>query len=118
MAIQSETASDATQRVFAHHLAAFGDGIDAVLSDYTEQSVLLTPDATYRGLQQIREFFDAFLKGASPEFWAAFSLGTQVIEGEVAYMTWSAGPFMPLATDTLLIRGGRIQVQTFTPFPS
>ncbi|NYZ11995.1 nuclear transport factor 2 family protein [Azospirillum sp. RWY-5-1] len=118
MATPTETASEATQRVFGHHLGAFSDGIDAILSDYTEQSVLLTPDATYRGLQQIRDFFDAFLKAASPEFWSAFKLGTHVIEGEVAYMTWSAGSFMPLATDTLLVRGGRIQVQTFTPFRS
>lgn len=117
MAAQSaNVAGEATQRVFAHHLGAFGDGIEAILSDYTEGSVVVTPEASYRGLEQIRGFFDAFLKSASQEFWDAFRLGTQAVEGEVAYMTWSAGPFMRLATDTLLVRDGKILVQTFTPF--
>jgi len=116
-ATQAATVIDeATQRVFAHHLGSFSEGIDSIVSDYTEQSVLLTPDATYRGLEQIRDFFDGFLKSASQEFWDAFKIGTQGIEGEIAYMTWSAEPFVPLATDTLLVRNGKILVQTFTPF--
>lgn len=116
MSTQTAAVEDATLRVFAHHLGAFSDGIEAVLSDYTEQSVLLTPDDTYRGLQRIRDFFKAFLDGASPEFWDAFKLGIQAVEGEIAYLTWSAAPFVPMATDTLLVRDGKILVQTFTPF--
>ena len=116
MSTQTAAVEDATLRGFAHHLGAFSDGIEAVLSDYTERSVLLTPAATHRGLQSIREFFEAFLKGASPEFWDAFKLGTQAVEGDIAYLTWSADPFVPMATDTLLVRDSKILVQTFTPF--
>jgi len=29
---------------------------------------------------------------------------------------WSAAPTVPKATDTLLVRDGKIVVQTFTPF--
>jgi hypothetical protein len=112
----TDNIGSATQRVFAHHLGSFSEGIDSILSDYTEHSVLVTPDATYRGLQQIREFFDTFLKSASQEFWDAFKIGTQGIEGEIAYLTWSATPFVTLATDTFLVRNGKILVQTFTPF--
>jgi hypothetical protein len=42
----------------------------------------------------------------------------QAIEGEIAYLTWSAEPFVRLATDTLLVRDGKIVAQTFTPFPN
>lgn len=116
MSTQKAAVEDATLRVFAHHLGAFSEGIEAILSDYTEQSVLLTPDATHRGLQPIRDFFQAFLDGATQEFWDAFRLGTQAVEGDIAYLTWSADPFVPMATDTLLVRDGKILVQTFTPF--
>jgi hypothetical protein len=111
------TAADRTTKdVFEHHLGSFGEGLDSILSDYEEGSVLLTPDATYRGLREIRGFFDAFLKSATPEFWGAFKIGTQAVDGEVAYLTWSSKPAVPLATDTLLVRNGKILVQTFTPF--
>lgn len=105
-----------TNDVFEHHLASFGEGLDSILSDYEEASVLLTPDATYRGLQEIRAFFDAFLKTATPEFWNAFKIGARSVDGEIAYLTWSSRPTVPLATDTLLIKSGKIKVQTFTPF--
>jgi hypothetical protein len=32
----------------------------------------------------------------------------------VAYLVWEARPFITMATDTLLVRDGRIHVQTFT----
>jgi hypothetical protein len=107
-----------TRNVFEHHLASFGEGLDSILSDYEEASALLTPDAEYRGLDEIRGFFDAFLKNASPEFWSSFKIRTQTVNGDIAYLTWSSEPAVPLATDTLLIRGGKILVQTFTAFRS
>ncbi|WP_267884222.1 hypothetical protein [Paracidovorax citrulli] len=36
--------------------------------------------------------------------------------GEVAYLVWEAKPFVPMATDTLYVRDGKIAVQTFTAF--
>jgi len=111
-------AQDATEpkAVFDHHLGAFAQGIDAVLMDYTEASVLVTPDRAYRGLAEIRGFFQAFLAGATPEFWQAFTIRTQSVDGAIAYLVWAAPPAVPMATDTLYIRDGKIAVQTFTPF--
>ena len=120
MSTSAQSATDSvgstTQQVFAHHLKSFSEGIDSILSDYTEQSVLVTPDARYHGIQQIRGFFDAFLKSTSLEFWEAFKIEAQAVEREIAYLVWSAAPFVTLATDTLLVRSGKILVQTFTPF--
>jgi hypothetical protein len=107
-----------TKYVFEHHLTSFSEGIDSILSDYEEASVLLTPYAEYRGLNEIRSFFDAFLKNATPEFWSSFKIASQTVEGDIAYLTWSSRPAVPLATDTFLIRDGKILVQTFTLFRS
>lgn len=105
-----------TQAVFEHHLGAFAQGIDAILSDYSDSSIVVTPDKTYRGLAEIRGFFQAFLAGATPAFWQSFRIETRQVDGDVAYLVWSAAPTMPKATDTLLVRDGKIAVQTFTPF--
>lgn len=102
--------------VLANHIRAFAIGLDAILADYNESSILVTPDKTYKGLKDIGAFFGSFLEAATPEFWGAFQLHANVVESGVGYITWSSAPSMPLATDTLVVRDGRIAVQTFTPF--
>ena len=113
----SSVAARSTPQVLNSHLGAFAQGLDAILADYAEASVLITPERVYRGLAEISGFFQAFLGGATPAFWASFQLHAQVVEADVAYITWSARPAVPLATDTLVVRDGRIAVQTFTAMP-
>jgi hypothetical protein len=46
----------------------------------------------------------------------SLNLAKQVVEGEVAYILWSGhSPFYnaPFATDTFVIRNGKIVAQTF-----
>lgn len=102
-----------TQATLAHHLESFGEGIDAVMSDYSEESVLFTPDGPVRGLSGIRAFFDAFLTNSPPELLQAITLVRQDVDGEIAYILWKAEPFIPLAADTFVIRDGKILVQSF-----
>ena len=104
----------ATQAVLEHHLGAFAKGLDEILKDYSASSVILTHDKRYRGVAEIRGFFDGFLKSVKPGFWEAFKISAQAIDGDVAYLVWEARPFVNLATDTLVVRGGKIAVQTFT----
>lgn len=106
-----------TADVFAHHLGAFAEGIDAILADYGEDSVLIMHDRAFRGRDEIRAFFQAFLDGATPQFWKAFTLLAKCVHGEVAYFTWRSEPTVTLATDTLVVRGGKIAVHTFTSYP-
>jgi hypothetical protein len=106
----------ATEIVFNHHLAAFAKGLNEVMADYTNASVVVTPDATHTGLSEIGKFFQGFLATATPEFWAAFKVVSSSVHGDVAYLVWSSVPAVALATDTLLVREGKILVQTFTPF--
>ena len=105
--------SQQTEATLAHHLQAIGEGVDAIMTDYTEDSVLLTPNGPLRGLEAIAGFFTAMIAGLPPGFMEAFSLDRQDVEGEIAYIVWSAGDLAPLGTDTFVIRDGKIMIQTF-----
>jgi hypothetical protein len=105
-----------TEGTLARHLAAFAQGPDAIMRDYTEGSVLITPDGVLRGVAGIRPFFERFLADSPPELLAAMSIMQQEMHGEIAYITWKAEPFIPLATDTFLIRDDKIVTQTFAAF--
>ena len=89
-----------TEATLARHLQAFAGSVDTIMSDYAESSVLFTPDGPLMGLDQIRGFFEAFKANSPPELIPALTLLRQDIRGEIAYITWKADPFIPLATDT------------------
>ena len=40
-----------TEATLDHHLQALNEGVDAIPSDYTEQSVFFTPEGPLRGLE-------------------------------------------------------------------
>jgi len=105
-----------TQTTFEHHLQAFAEGVDAIMRDYTDASVILTPDGPLRGTEAVRSFFHNFLTNSPPELLRAMTLVHHAVEGEIAYVVWKAGPFIPMAADTFLIRGDKILVQTVTLF--
>ncbi|RZL68730.1 MAG: nuclear transport factor 2 family protein [Variovorax sp.] len=107
-------ATRTTKAVLDHHLGAFAKGLDELMKDYSAASVILTHDKQYRGLAEIRGFFDAFLKSVKPGFWEAFKINAQAINADVAYIVWEAKAFVNIATDTLVVRRGKIAVQTFT----
>ena len=113
-AAAGELAFSATQKVLEHHLGAFAKGLDELMRDYSAASVILTHDKQYRGVAEIRGFFDGFLKSVQPGFWEAFKINAQAIDRDVAYLVWEARPFVNIATDTLVVRRGKIVVQTFT----
>ena len=100
-----------------HHLEALvAQDIDGIISDYTEESVLLTPDGAIRGTSALRDFFTDTLK-AMPGLVDAIALSRQEIEGDIAYIVWAAPGFVALGTDTFLVRDGKIAVQTFAAQP-
>ncbi|RYF37059.1 MAG: nuclear transport factor 2 family protein [Comamonadaceae bacterium] len=114
MSSEALAAGATTATVLQHHLGAFAKGLDELMRDYAASSVILTHDKHYRGLAQISGFFDGFLKSIKPGFWEAFKITAQSIDRDVAYLVWEAKPFVNIATDTLVVRGGKIAVQTFT----
>jgi ketosteroid isomerase-like protein len=102
-----------TEATVTRHLQAIPQGIDALLADYTEASVFYTPDGPLHGLAAIRGFFEGFLASSPPELVQAFTVTRLDVHGETAYLLWKAEPFIPLATDTFLVRDGKILVQSF-----
>lgn len=115
MTIVDDTLS--TQKIWAHHRSAFiAKDIDALMEDYVEDSLVATFDKTYRGLHEIRMFFEMFFKMTSPDFWGVFKTQTRVIEGPIAYLVWEAKPFVSMGTDTFVIKNDKISAQTITMF--
>ena len=106
--------SATTETVLRNHLQAARVGVDAVMQDYTGDAVLITHDASYRGAAEIRGFFTAFLDGVPGTFFDAFKMQRQEVAGEVGYILWEAKPWIARATDTFVVRNGKIVLQTFT----
>lgn len=105
-----------TKEVLEHHWVAFKENdLEAVMADYTEESILITPDSTYKGIDAIRENFKrAFV--AFPREQDPLQLNQTVIEEDVAYIIWQANTSdsdLSFATDTFIIRDGKIIRQTY-----
>jgi ketosteroid isomerase-like protein len=107
-----KTLSTMTQAVLDHHLSAFAVGLDEIMKDYTDESVLIAQDQTVRGLAGIRSFFEDFIAGFTAEAWESFAVTKSEVVGDIAYITWKAPPLASLGTDTFLVRDGKIAVQT------
>ena len=106
-----------TEEVLNHHLSAFGDGdLEGILSDYGEDSLLMTPQEVLRGRGQMKPVFEALLtEFAKPG--ASFAMHRQTVEGEIAFIVWSAETadnVYELGTDTFVVRDGKIVAQSFT----
>lgn len=105
-----------TKDVLDHHIKCFGEGdLEGILSDYAPGAVLFTPDGPLRGADAIRPLFQAmFAEFAKPG--AAFSMKHRSVEGDYAYVLWTAETadnMYELGTDTLVVRDGKIEAQSF-----
>ncbi|MFN8450734.1 MAG: hypothetical protein U0521_19660 [Anaerolineae bacterium] len=79
-----------TEAVFVHHLQVLMTGnVDNILSDYTEDPIVF-PCSMFRGLDQICGFFTFALSILTPEAMANFKVIQQSVDGEFAYICWSA----------------------------
>ena len=107
-------AEASAEAVLQNHLRAARIGVEAVMQDYTDRSVLITRDATYRGLAEIRGFFTALFEQLPAGFFDALQMNHREIVGEVAYILWERKPQIAQATDTFVVRDGKILAQTFT----
>ncbi|MGY1633338.1 nuclear transport factor 2 family protein [Geodermatophilus sp. SYSU D01186] len=100
------------QEIFADHVAAIGAGdVDAIVADYAEDAVVITPDGVTRGRDGIRQVFTTLL-GEIPD--ARWDVPTQVFEGDVLFIEWTAVAEKARAegVDTFVFSGDSIQVQT------
>jgi hypothetical protein len=103
-----------TEAVLAHHLQALmSRDLDELLKDYAPESILCTPNGTCQGLEGIRATFLGLLGMVPPEVIANIKLIRQDVNGEYAYILWSAAPAVPFGGDTFRVHDGKIVMQTF-----
>ena len=105
-----------TKEVLDNHLKSFFAGdLEAVLADYEPGAVFFVPGGPLVGVDAIRPCFVALLaEFAKPV--ATFRLVEQHVHGDGAYILWTAETAdnrHEFATDTFVIRDGRIRVQSF-----
>ena len=109
-------APNAMTRLLTHHLSSFQDNdLEALMSDYTEESILITADATYAGCAEIRSFFSALIP-QFPKQNTRFELDKMTVIDDLLFIVWHASTptvKVALGTDTLLVRQGKIYRQTF-----
>jgi hypothetical protein len=105
-----------TAGVIENHLRAARIGVRAVMQDYADDSVLVTPNATYQSRDEIHQFFANFFNSLPARFFDAFRLNRQEVVGDAGCILWESKPWLLLATDTFLVRNGKIQFQSFAAY--
>ena len=101
------------QEIFAHHAEALMAGdIDEIVADYADDAVFITPAGVLRGKDGVREGFTKLLADVPNAEWA---VPTQIFEGDVLFIEWSAvaaNTHVEDGIDTFVFRDGEIIVQT------
>jgi ketosteroid isomerase-like protein len=105
-----------TKEIIDNHLKYFGEGdLKGILSDYAPGAILFTPDGPLRGADAMRPLFQALIAEFGKPG-AVFSMKRQSVEGEYAYILWTAETadnVYEVGTDTFVVRDGKIVAQSF-----
>ena len=101
------------QAIFEHHAGALIAGdVDEIVADYTEDAVFITPSGVKRGKEGAREGFVQLLADLPDADW---SVPTQVFEGDILLIEWSAVSSSTRAMDgidTFVFTDDGIRAQT------
>lgn len=107
--------SDKTESIINHHLEAFSNGsIDELMLDYTDSSIIITPQRVLINFNEICALYNKFITEVVPPG-CDFELSKKIINGDIAYLIWSAESEnyrIPFGTDTFIIKNGKIDTQT------
>ena len=102
--------------IIMHHLTSFqNNDLEAVVRDYTDESVLITQNETYKGIKAIRQFFTGLMK-YFPKQKSSFDLDKIVVNDGLVYIVWHAKTpslTIGLGSDTFVIKDGKIFQQTY-----
>ena len=107
------TTQDQAAAVLQHHMdcALAGDS-QGVLSDYTEDSIIIMPTGTFRGVEGYQEAMGQLSHLFTEENRSKMNMVRKEVQGDVAYLAWTMGDVIPFGTDTFVVRNGKIATQT------
>jgi len=106
-----------TRKVVEHHVQSLIElNVEEILRDYTEDSVLFTPDGPVQGLANLRMVFEGFLQNMPEGLIDNLEFLRRDVVRDVAYLLWTSGEDAPLGTDTFVVQEGKIRVQTFAAY--
>ena len=101
------------EEIFSHHAQALGAGdLDEIVADYADDAVFITPAGVRRGKDGVRAGFTQLLADVPNAKW---ELPTQLYEGDILFLEWtadSAATRVEDGIDTFVFRDGLIRVQT------
>jgi ketosteroid isomerase-like protein len=101
------------QEVFQHHAEVLIAGdIDGIVEDYSDDAVLITPAGALHGKDGVRQGFEKLLADLPSADW---DVPTQIFEGDVLFIEWSAKAASTYAEDgidTFVFADGLIRAQT------
>jgi predicted SnoaL-like aldol condensation-catalyzing enzyme len=110
------TLTHPSRNIIMHHLISFQDNdLEAVMSDYMNESVLITQDGSYTGPEQIKAFFADLMKHF-PKQKSSFTMDKVIVNDDLVYIVWHANTpslEVSLGSDTFIIKNGKIYRQTF-----
>jgi ketosteroid isomerase-like protein len=106
-----------TEAILNHHMESFNaSDLDAVMSDYSEDSVIHSQLGSVKGLAQIRKFFGDFLGSLPDGALRDMEMLHTKVDGDVAFIVWKMPPRMKMGSDTFLIQNGKIIAQTVVAY--
>jgi ketosteroid isomerase-like protein len=107
------TGSRTPQEVFQHHAEVLIAGdLEGIVSDYSDDAVFITPAGVLRGRDGVREGFARLLEDVPNAEW---DVPTQIFEGDVLFIEWTAkaaASRVDDGVDTFIFRDGEIVLQT------
>ncbi len=113
----AQDGTTAAREILNRHNAAFAAGdVDAMLADYSDDAIFITPMGVFRGTDEIGGFFQNVLaEFAKPG--ARFVVKQTEFDKNVAYFLWeaeTADNVYEIGGDTFVIENGKIATQTLT----
>lgn len=101
------------EEIFQHHVEALvAEDLDAIVSDYSDDAVFITPEGIRRGKDGVREGFVRLL-GDVPQ--ASWETPTRTFEGDALFLEWKAESEKTKVEDgidTFVFDDGLIRMQT------
>jgi hypothetical protein len=106
-----------TSDVLDRHLNSFAKyDLAGILADYSSDAILFTPAGPLRGPAAIKPVLQALVSEfAKPG--SSFTMQHRSIEGDYGYILWTAETAdnsYEFATDTFVVRNGKIVAQSFS----